>query len=88
MHEHVLRAVIGLDEAEALGAVEKLYGADGSHYVLRVASPRARVRVASKLPVGEDRNYQPETNCRQTQSAFDTAIMRLERPQRRNIFSG
>jgi hypothetical protein len=34
-----------------------------------------------KLLVGEDRKNQPETNRRQTQSAFDPRIMRLKRPQ-------
>ena len=51
VHEHVLRAIIGLDEAEALGAVEKLYGAGGRHLSPPVmAWPRAIVLAA---PEGE-----------------------------------
>src|SRR5467141_1621937 len=41
VHEHVLRFVVGLNEAEPLGAVEELYGTD-RHQIIRgrKAAPR------------------------------------------------
>ena len=37
MHEHIRAAVVGLDEAEALGGVEPLHGADINDDFLSIA---------------------------------------------------
>src|SRR5712671_1860572 len=50
VHEHVLRFVVGLNEAEPLGGIEKLYGTDRHGISPKIASPRTKVCEASNYP--------------------------------------
>ena len=57
--EHILRAVVGANEAEAFGCVEELDGASRHESSGAGVAPRGSVR-GIKLPLGEDPKWRPK----------------------------
>jgi hypothetical protein len=72
VHEHILGAVLGLDEPKAFGGVEKLYGAS-SHGLPPIWRRRARDWVNGvKFPIGEDQELDKRSGLAETNSTFPT----------------
>jgi hypothetical protein len=76
VHEHILRAIIGLDEAEAFGGIKKLHGASNHRILPSRASPAHEGKRASKQAMGEDRKWPRTDTAEETHIAFDVTSMR------------